>query len=77
MKILKRVLLGLLVVSILAVLGFVIWAENPLKASAEALSALESDSQVTVTMGDGFIAFQPTSAEPVTGFVLYPGGRVD
>ena len=77
MKMLKRVLLGLLVVAVVATLGFVVWAENPLKASSEALSALESDLQVAVTMGDGFIAFQPVGVEPTTGFIFYPGGLVD
>jgi len=77
MKILKRVLLGLLVVALVGSLGFVVWAGNPLKASPEALSALESDSQVTVTIGDGFIAIQPVGAQPTTGLIFYPGGRVD
>ena len=77
MRILKRVLLGLVIVAIIATLGFVLWAGNPLKASAEALTALESDSQVTVTTGDGFIAFLPVNVEPLTGFIFYPGGRVD
>jgi pimeloyl-ACP methyl ester carboxylesterase len=77
MKVLKRVLLGLLIVALLATLVFVVWAENPLKASAEALTALESDSQVMVTTGNGFISFQPVNGEPITGFVFYPGGRLD
>ena len=77
MKMLKRVLLGLLAVAIIATLGFVFWAENPLKASPEALTALESDSEVAVTLGDGYLAFQPVNVEPTTGFIFYPGGRVD
>jgi pimeloyl-ACP methyl ester carboxylesterase len=77
MKILKRVFLGLMVVLIVAILGFVVWAENPLKASPQALSALQSDAQVAVTTGNGFIAFEPVNVKPTTGFVFYPGGRVD
>jgi pimeloyl-ACP methyl ester carboxylesterase len=76
MQLLKRILLGLLIVGLVATLGFIIWAETPLKAAPEALSALESDSNVTVTVAD-YIAFQPTSSEPNTAFVFYPGGRVD
>ncbi|MEO8354703.1 MAG: alpha/beta hydrolase [Chloroflexota bacterium] len=76
MKIVKRVLLGLLVVTIIAALGFVIWAETPLKAAPEALSALESDAQVAVSMGE-YVTFRPVNSEPTTGFVFYPGGRVD
>jgi len=77
MKFLKRVLIGLLVVSFFITSGFVIWAVNPLNASPEALSALESDSQVKVLLEDGFISFLPANDEAEMGFVFYPGGRVD
>jgi pimeloyl-ACP methyl ester carboxylesterase len=40
------------------------------------LTALKSDSQVTVTT-DNFITFQPVDKQPTTGFIFYPGGRVD
>jgi hypothetical protein len=76
MKIIKRILLGLLAVVALSGIGFIVWAETPLGPAAEALSALESDSQVTVTT-DGFITFQPANVQPTTGFIFYPGGRVD
>jgi hypothetical protein len=76
MKIIKRILLGLIAVVVLISLGFVVWAETPLGPAPEALSALESDSQVTVTI-DNFITFQPANTQPVTGFIFYPGGRVD
>ena len=76
MKIIKRVLFGLVLVVALFVLGFVVWAETPLGPAPEALAALESDSAVTVTTGD-FITFKPADVEPVTGFIFYPGGRVD
>ena len=77
MKLLKRVLLGLLVAAILLTVGFVIWAETPLGPAPEALAALQSDSQVTVDQSDGFITFTPTDQSPTTGFIFYPGGRVD
>ncbi|MFN8414359.1 MAG: alpha/beta hydrolase [Anaerolineales bacterium] len=76
MKIFKRILLGLLAVVLLISVGFVVWAETPLGPAPEALSALQSDSQVTVTT-DKFITFQPANAQPSTGFIFYPGGRVD
>ena len=84
MKIIKRILLGLLAVTVLLALGFIVWAETPLGPAPEALSALESDSQVTVIVDD-FITFQPANPstgsgqalQPVTGFIFYPGGRVD
>jgi pimeloyl-ACP methyl ester carboxylesterase len=76
MKIIKRTLLGLVIVLVLISIGFVVWAETPLGPAPEALAALESDSQVTVTI-DNFITFQPANMQPVTGFIFYPGGRVD
>jgi hypothetical protein len=76
MKILKTFLLGLLAVAILATLGFVVWAETPLQASPEALSALESDSRVSVST-EGYTTFTPANGEFTTAFVFYPGGRVD
>ena len=76
MRIIKRIFLGLLVGAALMGIGFVVWAESPLKATPEALSALESDSQITVTTGD-YITFQPANLQPTTGFIFYPGGRVD
>jgi hypothetical protein len=76
MKIIKRILLGLIAVLVLISFGFVVWAETPLGPAPEALSALNSDSQVTVTT-DNFITFQPVDKQPTTGFIFYPGGRVD
>ena len=61
---------------ILAIAGFVVWASNPLGPGQQALAALESDSQVTVIRGDSII-FQPVDVQPTTGFIFYPGGRVD
>ncbi len=77
MKIFKRVLLGLLIVLAVLVIGFVIWALNPLQPTADALAALESTSQVTVTQTDDYVSFMPTGAAPTKAFVFYPGGRVD
>ncbi len=77
MKILKRVLLGLLVVTVILVLGFVYWANDAAQATEVALKALESDPQVVVDPQDGYIAFSPVGQPPTTGFVFYPGGRVD
>jgi hypothetical protein len=75
-KTIKRIVLGLLSVLLLISIGFVVWAETPLGPAPQALAALESDSQVTV-ITDDFITFQPASMRPSTGFIFYPGGRVD
>ena len=77
MKIIKRILLGLLAAVVLAVLGFVVWAEMPLGPAPEALTALESDSQVQVVESSEFTTFKPSTLQPTTGFIFYPGGRVD
>jgi hypothetical protein len=77
MKIFKRILLGLLIVLAVLVVGFVIWALNPLQPTADALAALESTSQVTVTETDDYVSFMPAGTAPTKAFVFYPGGRVD
>lgn len=77
MKILKRVLLGLVVVTVVSALGFILWAESAAQPTEAALQALKSDSQVKVTQHDGFITFEPASQKTTTGFIFYPGGRVD
>ncbi len=77
MKILKRVLLGLVIVFVVGTLGFVAWAEDAYQPNEVALQALQSDAQVTVTQQDGFITFEPAAQRTMTGFIFYPGGRVD
>jgi hypothetical protein len=69
---------GILILAFLGggVLGFVIWAETPNPPMQEALDALVSDSQVTVSTSP-YITFTPVGSSPTTGFVFYPGGRVD
>jgi len=76
MKVLRNVVVGLLVVAMIGMLGFVIWAQTPLKAAPEALAALKSDSKIMVTLGD-YVTFKPANFEPTTAFVFYPGGHVD
>lgn len=77
MKILKRVLLGLLAVLVILTLGFVLWASAAAKPTDAALRALESDKRVSVAQQNGFITFSPPGISPTTGFIFYPGGRVD
>jgi hypothetical protein len=67
---------AILIVVAIAGAGFVIWAETPLGPMSEALQALNSDAEVKVTTGD-WLVFQPVNATTLTGFIFYPGGRVD
>jgi hypothetical protein len=76
MRILKRWAWLLLLVPLLAIAGFAIWAYTPLGPMPEALAALESDPQVQVETEPWF-EFRPAGETPDTGLILYPGGRVD
>lgn len=72
----KKILLALLVVLLLAAAAFVVWAYTPLGPMPEALAALESDAAVQVTT-EPWYTFQPNGESRTTGFIFYPGGRVD
>jgi hypothetical protein len=71
-----RILLWIFGVLGVLVVGFVIWGSTPARPMHEALAALESDAQVTVTSGK-LLIFSPASSQTTTGLILYPGGRVD
>jgi len=79
-NIMKRILIILLIalpaLLVLAIAGFVIWADTPLGPMPAALAALESDAVVTVET-DPWLEFSPADQTPTTGLILYPGGRVD
>lgn len=72
----KWALVGLVIVLLLGGLGFVIWANDTLPPMPEALAALESDSKVEV-QAQPWLIFKPTGGAPTSGFIFYPGGRVD
>lgn len=71
-----KIVFSVILVLIVAVSGFIVWAETPLGPMPEALEALESDSYVAVTKGR-WLVFRPAQNVAETGFILYPGGRVD
>lgn len=68
--------IGLAVSLLLAVGGFVVWAADALGPGERALAALEAGEETMVKVGNAII-FQPVNASPSTGFIFYPGGRVD
>lgn len=75
---LKKIgLIGLPVILLIGILGFVIWGSTPLPATSEAQAALETTPQVVVETPADKIVFRPTASQPKTGFIFYPGGRVD
>jgi len=71
-----RLVLAVLGLIILLVAGFVLWGKTPAQPMPEALAALQSDAQVAVTTGQ-WLVFSPAQLQPTTGFIIYPGGRVD
>ncbi len=76
MRTVKRVLFGLLLVLLLVFAGFTTWAYTPLGPLPEAVAALASDAAVQVTTAP-WLTFTPARVQPATGFIFYPGGRVD
>ena len=66
----------LLLIPVIFIAGFVIWASTPLGPMPEALAAMQSDSTVTFEENQWYV-YQPVGVTPDTGVVIYPGGRVD
>ncbi len=71
-----RVLIVIIALLVVITGAFVAWGETPAKPMPQALAALQSDAQVTVKTGE-WLEFTPTASTPTTGFIIYPGGRVD
>ena len=69
-------LYGFLILIALAVSAFVIWATWIPAPMPEALAALASDAQVKVS-NDRWLVFEPVTRTATSGFIFYPGGRVD
>ena len=72
----RKLLLLVLAVAVVAGLGFFAWANTPVGAlMLAALAALESDKGVAVAR-DRWLEFVPRGDMSATGFIFYPGGRV-
>lgn len=79
MRVLRKwwwVLLLIVGIPLLAVGGFVFWAEMTPSPMPEALAAMRSSAEVEVTV-DRWLVFSPANQQATTGFIMYPGGRVD
>ncbi len=68
-----RIVLGILLACTL--IGGVIWATYARPPLPQALAALESDSEVEVTL-EPWLVFTPANLTD-TGLIFYPGGRID
>jgi hypothetical protein len=76
MRWLRRVLVGLVVVVLVAATAFVAWAANPREAEPGELAAARADPAVQVVQRDGYLAVLPAGPPPTDGVVFYPGARV-
>jgi len=65
-----------LLVIIMAVLIFVIWASIIHAPTREAIAALQPDAQVSVQTTP-WLVFRPAAQEPTVGLILYPGVQTD
>ena len=72
---LRRILIAVLVIIVIAAAGFVIWASSTNPLMPEAVAALEGNAAVAVDDAD-YLSFSPVDAQPTAGLILYPGGRV-
>ena len=72
----SKIVLAISVAVIVTLGGFLVWAETPLGPMSEVYRTLESDSFVKVST-DKWLVFQPVNYSVNTGFIIYPGGRVD
>ncbi len=62
---------------LVVLIGFVVWANTPLGPLPAAEQALVSDGEVLVEKKSTWLEFTPARITPTSGFILYPGGRVD
>lgn len=73
----RRWLIAAVVIAVLGTLFWGIrWATFARPALPESVAALESDDLVTVTR-DPWLTFSPEQNSSNTGFIFYPGGRID
>jgi hypothetical protein len=76
-RLIQRIILSLIILLVVSAIGFVVWAETPSPAGANALAAIHSDGVVQVIDHGQYISFEPIGQETSTAFLFYPGGHVD
>lgn len=75
-NVITKIGLGLAILLLISILGFVIWAQTPLGPMPKAIQALQSQPEFLVDSGEWFI-FKPQNQSTNAGLIIYPGGRVD
>lgn len=74
----KRTIIVVVLVAVVLIIGsFLTWALTPRGPMDEAADALKSDQEVTVDVSSNRLVFEPNNQDHETGFVIYPGARVD
>ena len=71
-----RLIVGILTGLVVILAGYYFTSLTPVGPLPEALQYMQSDEQVQVVQGD-YAFFQPLKNPAQTGFIFYPGGRVD
>ena len=71
-----KILIVVLVAVLVVFSGFIVWAETPPSPMQQAYDALKSDTNVKVSQGQ-WLVFEPKTTNYTTGFIFYPGGRVN
>ena len=71
----KITLIAIAAIVLTVVIGCGIYVSDYYRADQVAMAALESDNSVTVEQTEDFVVFSPE--DPVTGFIFYPGGKVE
>lgn len=72
----KKIMIGLATILVVAVIGFVVWANITYKPQNLAEEALVSDRNVEVSVNK-FISFSPIGKTPTKGFIFYPGAKIE
>jgi hypothetical protein len=73
---LLKILAALLGILLIGVLGFVFWASATPEPMPQAIAALASDENVSVSQ-DEWLVFTPADGKADAGLIFYPGGKVD
>ena len=73
----RKAVYAVLAIVLLAIVGATGYFAIPQPNLPEASAALASSPAVRFAREDGRLVFTPTSGSPTTGFVFYPGGKVD
>jgi hypothetical protein len=73
----RRILAGLAIVIVLALVAFGVWANMVMQGDREAALTVWNDPAVSVTSTDHSIVMTPSSGATGAGLVFIPGAKVD